>query len=135
MALTTWNDSYSVKVEKLDAQHKNVFEMTNGLADAMRKGQGAAAIRPTLTRLMEHLRVHIEDEEDLMKRTGYPELSAHQAEHHQYLLRLGRLKTDIEKTGNQDTVALLHILRDIILEHMLQADIAYSAHFNANGIR
>jgi hemerythrin-like metal-binding protein len=135
MALATWNDSYSVKVERLDAQHKNVFEMINGLADAMRKGQGAAAIQPTLTRLMEHLRIHIADEEDLMQRTGYPELSTHQEEHRQYLFRLERFKADLEKTGNEDTVALLHILRDIILEHMLQADIAYSAHFSANGIR
>ena len=135
MALTTWNDSYSVKVEKLDAQHKNVFEMINNLADAMRKGQGASAIQPTLTRLMEHLRIHIEDEEKLMRRTGYPELAAHQEEHRLYLLRLGRFKTDLEKTGNEDTVALLRILRDIILDHMLRVDIAYSAYFNANGIR
>ena len=135
MALTTWNDSYCVKVEKLDAQHKNVFEMINNLADAMRKGQGASAIQPTLTRLMEHLRIHIEDEEKLMRRTGYPELAAHQEEHRLYLLRLGRFKTDLEKTGNEDTVALLRILRDIILDHMLRVDIAYSAYFNANGIR
>jgi hemerythrin-like metal-binding protein len=84
---------------------------------------------------MEHLRIHIEDEEKLMRRTGYPELAAHQEEHRLYLLRLGRFKTDLEKTGNEDTVALLRILRDIILDHMLRVDIAYSAYFNANGIR
>ncbi len=61
MALTTWHDSDSVKVEKLDAQHKDVFEMINNLADAMRKGQDASAIQPTLTQLMEHLRIRIGD--------------------------------------------------------------------------
>jgi hemerythrin len=134
MALTMWNDSYSVKVEKLDAQHKNVFEMINDLADAMRKGQGAAAIQPTLTRLMEHLRIHLRDEENLMQKCGYSELSAHQEEHRRYVLRVEMFKTDLEKTGNEDTVALLHILRDIILEHMLQTDLAYSANLNANDI-
>ena len=135
MALTTWNDSYSVKVEKLDAQHKDVFEMINELADAMRKGEGAAAIQPTLTRLMEHLCIHIEDEEELMRRTGYPELAAHQEEHRLYLIRLERYKISLENTGNKDTITLLYILRDIILDHIPRVDSAYSAHFNANGIR
>jgi hemerythrin len=134
MALTTWNDSYSVKVETLDAQHKTVFEMINELADAMRKGQGAAAIQPTLTKLIKHLRTHIDDEEKLMRHTGYPEFVAHQKEHRLYLLRVERYKTDLEKTGNKDTIALLGILRDIILDHMLRIDVAYSAHFSDNGI-
>lgn len=134
MALIKWNDSYSVKVAELDAQHKNVFEMINGLADSMRQGRGASAIQPTLTRLMEHLRIHIMDEEELMRRTRYPELVAHQEEHRLYQLRVENCKADLEKTGNQDTVALLHILRDMILDHMLRVDIAYSAHLNDNGI-
>jgi hemerythrin len=135
MALTTWNDSYSVKVKKLDAQHKFFFEIINELADAMRKGQGAAAVQPTLAQLMKHLRTHIEEEEKLMRQTGYPEFAAHQEEHRLYLLRVEGYKADLEKAGNEDTVALLRILRDIILEHMLRIDVAYSAHFSDNGIQ
>lgn len=134
MALTTWNDVYSIKVEKLDIQHKNVFEMINSLADAMRKGQGASAIKPTLEKLTKHLCIHAVDEEEQMRRTGYPELSAHQNEHHSYQLRAERLKADLEKTGNGDTVSLLLLLRDIILKHILQTDAEYSAHINASGI-
>lgn len=134
MALIRWNDSYSVKVAKLDAQHKIFFEMINELADAMRKGQGAATIQPTLAKLMEHLRTHIDDEEKLMWHTSYPELVAHQEEHRLYLFRVERYKNDLETTGNQDTVALLRILKDIILDHMLRVDAAYSVHLNAYGI-
>jgi hemerythrin-like metal-binding protein len=108
--------------------------MINSLAEAMRKGQGAANIQPTLTRLMEHLRIHIGDEEALMRRAGYPELDAHQEEHRLYLQRVERYKADLEKTGNNDTVALLRILKDIILDHMLRVDAAYSAHLNVHGI-
>lgn len=134
MALTTWNDSYSVKVEKLDTQHKNVFEMINSLAEAMRKGQGAGAVRPTLTRLMEHFRSHMDDEEELMRHTRHSEFAAHQKEHRQYQSRVEKFKADLEKTGNGDTVTLLCILRDIILNHMLRVDVAYSAHLSDNGI-
>jgi hemerythrin len=134
MALVKWNNCYSVKVEKHDAQHQNVFEMINNLADAMRKGQGAAAIQPTLSRLLKHLYVHMQDEEDMMRQCGYPDLVAHQKEHRRYVLRVERFKACLEETGNEDTVALLHILRDIILEHILGPDLAYSANLNANGI-
>jgi hemerythrin len=135
MALTTWNDSYSVKDEKLDAQHKNVFEMINNLADAMRKGQGATALEPTLTQLTKHLRIHIQDEENMMRRCNYPELAAHQKEHQSYLLRVEKLKTYLEETGNEDTVSLLHLLRELILDHMLRTDLACSDRLNANDTR
>jgi hemerythrin len=134
MALTTWKESYSVEVLQLDAQHRHVFEMINELAYAMRRGQGAAAIQPTLARLTEHLRNHIEGEEELMRRTRYPDLAAHQEEHRVYLLRVGEFKINLGKAGNEDTISLLNILRDIILDHMLRVDLAYTAHFNANGI-
>jgi hemerythrin len=135
MALAKWNDSYSVKVEKHDAQHQDVFEMINNLADAMRKGQGAAAIQPTLNRLIRHIHVHLQDEEDMMRQCGYPELAAHQEEHRRYMLRVERFKTDFEETNKEDTVAMLHILRDLILNHILRTDLAYSAYMNADGIR
>lgn len=135
MALTTWNESYSVKVEKLDAQHKSVFDMINSLADAMRKGQGASAVQPTLTRLTKYLRTHIDDEEYVMRQRGYPKLAAHQEEHRLYLVRVERFKADVKETGNEDTIILLYILRDIILDHILQADAEYAAYFNANSIR
>jgi hemerythrin len=134
MALTTWKDCYSVGVPELDAQHRHVFEMINELAYSMRKGQGGAAIQPTLTRLTEHLRTHIESEEELMRRTGYPDLAAHQEEHRVYLLRVREFKTNLGKEGNEDTISLLNILRDMILDHMLRVDLAYTAHFNASGI-
>jgi hemerythrin len=134
MALTTWKDSYSVGVQQLDAQHRHVFEMINELAFAMRSGQGDAAIQPILARLTEHLRTHIESEEELMRRTSYPDLAAHHEEHSVYLLRVGEFKTNLGKAGNEDTISLLYILRDMILDHMLQADLAYAVHVNASGI-
>jgi hemerythrin-like metal-binding protein len=110
------------------------LNMINQLVDAMRRGQGAAAVRSTLAGLMEHFRTHFADEEDLMRRTDYPDLATHQEEHGQYMARLESLKTNIEKTGETDAVTLLFILRDEILQHILQTDKAYSAHISANGI-
>lgn len=134
MALIRWNDSYSVKVAKLDAQHKSVIEMINNLAESMRNGQGAAAVHPTLAALTEYFRIHTEDEENSMRQSRYQELSDHMDKHRQFQLRLERLNSDLEKTGSEDAVPLLCLLRDIILEHMLETDQAYSAHLNAHGI-
>jgi hemerythrin-like metal-binding protein len=76
----------------------------------------------------------LRDEDNLMQKCGYPELSAHQEEHRRYVLRVKMFRTNLEKTGNEDTVTLLRILRDIILEHMLETDLAYSENLNANDI-
>jgi hemerythrin-like metal-binding protein len=71
----------------------------------------------------------------MMRQCGYPELAAHQEEHRRYMLRVERFKTDFEETNKEDTVAMLHILRDLILNHILRTDLAYSAYMNADGIR
>jgi hemerythrin len=134
MALASWNDSYSVKVQKFDTQHTEVLDKINQLADAMRRDRGVALVRATLDQLIEHFLTHFRDEEEIMRRTGYPELAAHQEEHRQYMARLEKLKTSSKKTGDEDTITLLYILRDEILHHILETDKAYSAHLNANGI-
>jgi hypothetical protein len=48
------------------------------------------------------------------------------------MTRLEELKTDPDNAGEEDTVALLYILRDEILNHILVTDKAYVTHFNAN---
>jgi hemerythrin len=62
-------------------------------------------------------------------------LAAHQKEHQSYLLRVEKLKTYLEETGNEDTVSLLHLLRELILDHMLRTDLACSDRLNANDTR
>src|ERR1700689_907265 len=85
MALFTWNDSYSVKVAVCDQQHKNLFDIINRLADAMRMGKGDEVVSKTVGELLQYTRTHFQQEEALLKRANYPQLAPHQEQHKKFV--------------------------------------------------
>lgn len=135
MATFAWNESYSVKVQQLDAQHRKLFETINSLADAMRVGKGEEVIREVVERLAIYTRTHFLQEEVLMQQTGYPGLLAHRAQHQQLMGDVEKYKQELEAGHKPNTVAVLGFLQKWLVEHIRKSDQAYSDHLNAHGVR
>ena len=77
----SWTDDLAVGVAAVDEQHKQFFKAANGLADAMWEGRGKEEVGKTLDFLTDYAAQHFRDEEDLMTRYNYPQLSAQQSAH------------------------------------------------------
>lgn len=134
MAFFKWNESYSVHVRMCDAQHQKLIEIINQLADAMQVGKGAAVIRETLAQLLRYTQVHFAQEEELMKRAGYPNLAAHQQLHRKLVADIQKFHQDLEQGGRTNIVAVLDFLKHWLVDHIQKNDKAYSGHLNACGI-
>lgn len=67
--------------EGIDCQHKELFQAFNSLFDACAKGQSQTEILRTLTFLEGYMHNHLNDEELLMRQSGYPDYAAHKACH------------------------------------------------------
>jgi hemerythrin len=134
MPLFTWNDSYSVKVAMCDSQHKKLFEIINELADAMRGGKGKEVITKTVGELMLYTRTHFQQEEALLRKAQYPHLAAHQELHRKFVADVESLDRQVREGHGADTVKVLTMLRDWLLNHIQKIDKGYSAHLNAAGI-
>lgn len=135
MALFTWNDSYSVKVAKCDAQHKRLFEIINELGEAMRLGKGQEVMAKTVGKLLEYTRTHFREEEELMRQAKYGQLAAHQELHQKFVGDVEALEQQVNAGGYTNTVQVLSMLRDWLLNHIQKTDTKYSADLNAAGIR
>jgi len=135
MSLFTWNDSYSVRVEMCDVQHRKLFEIINQLADAMRMGKGNDVMSRTVAELLLYTRTHFQQEEALLRKTNYPQLAGHQELHRRFVADVEALDEQMRggRTGN--SVQVLNLLRDWLQNHIQKADKQYSAHLNAAGIR
>jgi len=133
--LFTWNDSYSVKVALCDQQHKKLFEIINELADAMRSGKGQATVSKTVGELLEYTHTHFGQEEALLKASNYPELAAHQALHKKFVADVEALKNQADLGRAANSVQVLNMLRDWLLNHIQKVDKQYSAHLNAAGVQ
>jgi hemerythrin len=135
MALFTWNDSYSVKVALCDQQHKNLFDIINRLADAMRMGKGDEVVSKTVGELLQYTRTHFQQEEALLKRANYPQLAPHQEQHKKFVADVEGLLQQTREGRAANSIQVLNLLRDWLVNHIQKTDKAYSGCLNAAGIR
>jgi hemerythrin len=79
MALLAWDQSYSVGIDSIDAQHNMLFQALNDLHAAMLQGKAREVTGGLLRDLLAYTRNHFAAEESMLARDGYPDL----AQHHQ----------------------------------------------------
>src|SRR5450631_952121 len=135
MALVEWSNEYSVEVQSIDAQHRKLFVMLNGLHDAMRAGQGSQAAPEILRNLVQYTREHFGQEEGMMSRAHYPDLASHKAEHDKLTGEVLRMVRDLDEGKAMLSMELLEFLRKWLQAHILDRDKKYTTHLQAAGMR
>ena len=135
MALVTWDQSYSVRVRKLDEQHQKLFSLLNTLHEAMRQGKGKTLVQDTLRELATYAMTHFRAEEELLRKTNYPGFAAHQAEHQNFVARVNQFTEDLKAGGNASAIAVVGFIKDWLAEHILRTDRSHSAYLNAQGVQ
>jgi hemerythrin len=134
MALVTWDQSYSVSVQKFDEQHQKLFALLNALHEAMHKGKGQAIVQDILRELSTYTLTHFRAEEELLRRTNYPGFAAHQAEHQKFIDQVSQF-VDQLKIGKVTAIAVLTFLKDWLAKHIRQTDRSYAAYLNDQGVK
>jgi hemerythrin len=135
MALITWDQTYSVRVKRIDEQHQKLFALINELHEAMREGKGQAIVQDTLRRLAAYTVTHFRAEEELLRKANFPGLAEHHAEHQEYVARVNQFGEDLKAGRNTSSVAVLQFLKHWWEEHILRTDRSYSAYVNAQGVQ
>lgn len=134
MAFFEWKDTLSVKVKEIDDQHKALIDMINRLYEAMRSGQGSSVVSGIVDDLSDYTVKHFSDEENMMARFEYPQLSAHKVEHEAFVAKVKDFQTGI-KTGKMFlSIDILNFLSDWLRKHIMGTDQKYSDFFNTNGL-
>jgi hemerythrin len=134
MAGFTWDETYSVRVQQCDAQHKKLFEIINQLGDAMRVGKGNEVISQIVSQLITYTRTHFLQEEALMEKARYPGLPAHRQLHHKLVADVEKFQHELDEGLRPNTVAVLAFLKEWLIQHIQKVDKDYSKHLNSHGI-
>ena len=130
-----WTEAYSVNIAVLDQQHRQLIETVNELDQALRKGEGKAALDPVLDKLVEYALVHFAAEESLMEQHNFPGLFTHRTQHEEFRKRLAEY-LEAHKAGKPGVpVSLLFFMKGWLKEHLQKTDKLYSAFLNARGVR
>ena len=133
MALISWDDTISVNVAEIDAQHRNVVEVVNHLHQAMKLKMGRDTIAQILAQLIAETRTHFGDEERLMSTYGYPQadLDRHKSDHERLLQEIEDLE---RRFSDGDLLMSFSIMMDVrawAMKHIVTADKALGAFLNS----
>lgn len=135
MALFVWKDEYSVNVQQIDDQHKQLVAMVNELHEAMMQQRAKDVLGGLLNKLVSYCANHFAVEEGLMQTAGYPDFSSHKAKHDKMTAKVLALQSDLKAGKLNLTIEVSQFLKDWLDKHILGTDKKYSAHLNAKGIK
>ncbi len=129
-----WTPAYSVGVDALDDDHRDMIGRADDLIAAYRAGRPEAELRDGLDDLLELAVDHFENEERFMAEADYPGLRAHVDDHNRLLRNFLKCRADIRyRRLEPDEMAELVI--DWVLRHIKDEDLRYKAFLDARRAR
>jgi hemerythrin len=121
-----WGAAYETGIPAIDCQHQSLFKALKNLHEAIHDRTVQAEACVVLDFLDKYARIHFTDEEVLMQRAGFPELSAHRAEHRSFQLRLHDLRTRYQGEPVGVSLETSMLLFEWFRDHILLQDMAFA---------
>ncbi len=122
MFVFPWQDKYSVGVDSIDEQHKQLLELLNELASAMAEGKGKTVLEPVLKKLIGYTIFHFNEEEKYFERIEYLDAEMHREEHIKLIEEVSRFKNDFDAGKIGLTVSLMKFLKEWLIDHIAGTD-------------
>ena len=124
MTLIVWRDEFSVGVESVDQEHREMIELINGLDNAMAEDADCTTVISTLGEIYAKISAHFALEEKYMRETRYMAYAEHKEDHEILLDDLRDIMDQVEDDGTYN-------------EDQLSKDLSYwfSEHFRTHDAR
>ncbi len=135
MEKIVWDESFSVSVEEMDEQHRQIINMVNKLIDMKDVKVDSETISETLTKMTEYASKHFDKEEKYMIEYDYPYYSEQKEQHRQFRNRAANYCLDTMAYKTTIPMEILDYLKDWWINHILETDMKYKSFFNEKGLK
>jgi hemerythrin len=125
MSVIQWQESYSVGVPFIDADHQILISLLNQLFEAREEGQTREVIGSVLNVLVEYTVNHFHREERLMELGGYPDREAHIELHRTLTARVRDFQQQYAGGRHGAVDELFEFLKDWLTGHIIAVDKRY----------
>lgn len=116
-----WEEKYSVGNEKIDEQHKWMFNLANQLPNIIDREK----VKIIVVELYKYIREHFSDEEKIMKSTDYPLLSEHKKLHEDVTKQLNEICSR-PFNSDKDLYKFKKFLFEWLIDHIMHDDKKFS---------
>lgn len=135
MSIFIWKKEYSVYVEAIDDQHKQLVEILNELIDGMMNGKTKDILEPILNKLIEYTVQHFKDEEEYFDKIDYPQKDEHIEEHRKLIADVEKFKDEYTAGKIGITIELMRYLKEWLINHISGTDKELGKLLYKNGIQ
>lgn len=129
-----WAERYRTGIPFVDAQHQELFRVVARLQESLARNAGDPALRNQLDELLSLLRVHFRDEEEFLRRHGYPDLLAHVAEHTALQGELEQIQQRYERNAAPLASMIGTFLGGWLRHHISEGDFNYARFLRERGL-
>ncbi len=131
MPLVVWEESLSIGVADIDAQHRHLIEMVNIVAGAVELNDGQDLAGAALRSLCDYAVEHFAAEEALMDMDTYPEYDLHVSEHMDCTDKALDFLQAYSEDGGVDMAEFLKFLAGWVRTHIMEMDQSLGRHLKA----
>lgn len=96
-----WKESYRVGVAQIDAQHMELFRMTEELIEAVENNASLEACQKAIGFLKDYVIYHFKDEEAYQEAIHYSEIEEHKKEHQEFTQTVMNYEKTLAENGFQ----------------------------------
>lgn len=122
MSLLQWKPEYSIGVESMDDEHREMIELINGIYEKLGSEPDVDQIEQCLGEIFGSISMHFALEERLMRNSGCEEYAAHKDDHEELLEQIRDLMDDYIANPQLGAVMLEHGLSDWFAGHFSTFD-------------
>jgi len=123
MIQVVWDKSFEIGIEKIDNQHKKLFEIINKLSASVELGEGEHVYNTLYRDLADYLIEHFGTEEMLMDKWHYPEAESHIAAHNGFVDKVKDFQKKAESGVETVNKEILQYLLDWLIKHIKAVDL------------
>jgi hemerythrin len=126
--LIKWEDRYSVGINLIDDQHKELIHLTNELYQGCLAGNGEAEgfFFKTIRGVLDYTKFHFSTEEKLMENVRYPHYAEHKKQHEDFVVQVLNDVKSFQEGKKFVPNNFVRYLKDWILSHIALTDTLYA---------
>jgi len=130
MTVLQWREEFSVGIEEVDHEHRELIELIRTLQQDLQAGADTDRIIDVLGEIYNQIAAHFALEEKMMRKTRYPALADHKQDHETLLDDLRDIMDEVEDDGVLDETQLTDDLDRWFSDHFKTHDakLHHSAH-------
>lgn len=131
-ARLVWHDFYESGNIVIDKQHQGLFESANKVIAMTLTDAPPQKLKDKLDDLLESIRIHFSDEEDILSNCHFDDLDNHKRLHSELLKRAEALSSQVGSGSVQVGGLLEYLVYDVVAKHLLSEDRKYFPSLGAN---